>query len=294
MPENLNPIIWERFCLFRRTKIEKEHKVKMNALTLAEMQAFLQKRREEDKAAVDEIKTISEELERLHKVKNRFMLDIKIQYLLKWGYVEESNTGATANYSESLLLHRNVVEDMIKTNTTLGEQKISTMVACKDFRMLIEDRQNKARDIKTLKLSEKQREYLQKEKSKKSQESKVSQQIKLMEETIAFKEKSHLKNVEHRKKKIEQLKGQATLKFDKSSVFDCQISDTEVCVAERNLFPDKADDPALQTEERYQEIIQRAKLKDLAQAQVEELYLLAAEVERQRTKNFPSLSQLHY
>lgn len=38
--------------------------VKVKALTLAEMQAFLQKRRDEEKAAQQEIKNLSDELER--------------------------------------------------------------------------------------------------------------------------------------------------------------------------------------------------------------------------------------
>lgn len=32
MPEGLNPFVWERFCLFRRTKIDKEHKVYQKCL----------------------------------------------------------------------------------------------------------------------------------------------------------------------------------------------------------------------------------------------------------------------
>lgn len=115
MPEGLNPFVWERFCLFRRTKIDKEHKVKVNALTLAEMQAFLQKRREEEKAAEEEITMISEELERLHKVKNRFNVDVMVQVLLKQGQVEVSNAELTADYSNSVLLQRSVVEDLNKT-----------------------------------------------------------------------------------------------------------------------------------------------------------------------------------
>ncbi|XP_026210810.1 cilia- and flagella-associated protein 43 isoform X2 [Anabas testudineus] len=63
IPEGLNPSIWERFCLVRRTKVESEQKVKIKALTLAEMQAFLQKRRDEEKAAQQEIKNLSDELE---------------------------------------------------------------------------------------------------------------------------------------------------------------------------------------------------------------------------------------
>lgn len=54
------------------------------------------------------------------------------------------------------------------------------------------------------------------------------------------------------------------------------------------------DDPSVKTEERYQEIVQRKNLKDLAQAQVEELSFLQAEVDRLRTKNFPSLNQFKH
>lgn len=42
--------------------------VKLKALTLAEMQAFLQKRRDEDKAVQQEIKNLSDELERYDDV----------------------------------------------------------------------------------------------------------------------------------------------------------------------------------------------------------------------------------
>uniref|UniRef100_A0A8C6TSJ9 Uncharacterized protein n=1 Tax=Neogobius melanostomus TaxID=47308 RepID=A0A8C6TSJ9_9GOBI len=261
MPQDLNPIIWERFCVFRRTKIEKEHKVKMNALTFAEMQAFLQKRREEERATNEEIKVISEELERLHKVKNRFAVDIMVQVLLKQSQVEVPNTELTADYSDSVLLHRSVVEDLNK-NIRVGQSSISTMVECKDFRkhiiqqewehkkrrMQIEDLQSKTRDIQTFKISEEQREV------------------------ILSSTKSHLKNVEHRRKKIEQLERQV-----KMYVY------TFVWFVE-------TDNPSLKAEERYQEILQRRKLKDLAQAQVEELGFLWAEVERLRTKNFPSLN----
>lgn len=54
-----------------------------------------------------------------------------------------------------------------------------------------------------------------------------------------------------------------------------------------------ADDPSMKTE-RYQEIVLRRNLKDLAQAQAEELALLRAEVNRLRMKNFPSLNQLKH
>uniref|UniRef100_A0A7N8WQ09 Cilia and flagella associated protein 43 n=1 Tax=Mastacembelus armatus TaxID=205130 RepID=A0A7N8WQ09_9TELE len=115
MPEGLNPSIWERFCLVRRTKVECEQKVKVSALTLAEMQAFLLKRRNENKVAQEEIKNLTDELESLHKEKNRFQKDIMVQVLLKQGQVEVSATDLTADYTDSVLQNRSVVEDLNST-----------------------------------------------------------------------------------------------------------------------------------------------------------------------------------
>lgn len=51
---------------------------------------------------------------------------------------------------------------------------------------------------------------------------------------------------------------------------------------------------AATTEERYQEILQRRKLEDVARAQAEELADLWAEVQRLRIRSFPSLDKLKH
>lgn len=51
---------------------------------------------------------------------------------------------------------------------------------------------------------------------------------------------------------------------------------------------------AAKREERYQEIVRKRKLKDLAKAQAEELASLEAKLERLRMRNFPSLDQLKH
>uniref|UniRef100_UPI0037E722FD cilia- and flagella-associated protein 43 n=1 Tax=Semicossyphus pulcher TaxID=241346 RepID=UPI0037E722FD len=307
MPEGSNRSIWEKFCVVRRAKVESEQKVKVNALTLAELQAFLQKRRDEDKAAQQEIKNLSDELERLHKEKNRFLTDFMVQVLLKPDQLEVSITDMTADYSDSLLYPKSVVEELNKTIRTLGGQKIASMVECKDFRkgiiqlqwehrrmaMQIEDLNNKKRDIQKLQLTKEQQDYL----DNTDQDSRVSKQLSSLEKTIAFQEKTHLQSVQRRKKKIEQLYRQAAVRAKKTEVVEQQLPDMQVAVAERRHVYEEMDseeNQAATTEERYQEIVQRSKLKDFAKAQAEDLALLRAEVERLRRKNFPSLDQLKH
>ncbi|XP_018552334.1 LOW QUALITY PROTEIN: cilia- and flagella-associated protein 43 [Lates calcarifer] len=307
IPEGLNPSIWERFCLVRRTKVESEQKVKVKALTLAEMQAFLQKRRDEDKATQQEIQNLSDEIESLHKEKNRFLMDIMVQVLLKQGQVEVSTRGMTADYTDSLLLHRSVVEDLNRTIRMLGEQKIVAMVECKDFRkgiiklewehkmmrMQIEDLNNKMRDVQMLRLTEEQQDYL----NKTDQDSRVSKQVSILEKTIAFQEKTHQQSVQHRIKRIEQLNRQAALKAEKNKILEEQLPNMQVTVAERRHIYEaiaSEENQAADTEERHKEIVQKKNLQDFSRAQAEELAFLWAELERLRRKNFPSLDQLKH
>nr|XP_040034407.1 cilia- and flagella-associated protein 43 isoform X2 [Gasterosteus aculeatus aculeatus] len=307
IPVGVSPQIWERFCLVRRVKVESEQKVKVKALTLAEMHAFLQKRRAEDSAAQQEIKILLDELESLHRDKNRYLKDIMVQVLLKQGQVEVSTTGLTADYTDSVLSNRSEVENLNRTIRTLGEQKIATMVECKDFRkgiiklqwehrmkgMQIEHLNTKARDIQMLRLSEEQQDYL----NKTGRDSRVSKQVSILEKTLAFQEKAHLKSVKQRMKKIEQLNRQAAEKAKENATVKQQLPDMQVTVAERTHIYEaiaSQDNQAAKTEERYQEILLRSNLEACARAQAEELASLWAEVERLRMKNFPSLDQLKH
>ncbi|XP_035519235.1 cilia- and flagella-associated protein 43 [Morone saxatilis] len=307
MPEGLNPSIWERFCVVRRTKVESEQKVKVKALTLAEIQAFVQRRRDEEKAAQQEIKNISDELESLYTEKSHFLTDLMVQVILKQGQVELSTTDLTADYTDSVLTHRSVVEDFNRTIRTLGEQKIASMVECKDFRkgiiqlqwehkmmgMQIEDLNSKARDIQMLRLTEDQQDYL----NKTDRDSRVSKQVSILEKTIAFQEKTHQQSVQHRIKKIEKLNRQAARKAKKNTAVEQQLPDVQVTVAERRHVCEAIDaegNQAVLKEERYQEILQKRNLEDLSRAQAEDLAFLWAEVERLRMKNFPLLNQLNH
>ncbi|KAM3862960.1 cilia- and flagella-associated protein 43-like [Diretmus argenteus] len=301
-PKSLDPSIWERFCLVRRAKVESEHQVKIKALTLAEMQAFLQKRIVEDETVKQEIKNLTDELDGLHKEKNRFLKDIMVQVVVKRGQVEVAPTDLIPDYSDSVLLHRSVVEDLNRTIRVLGEQKVATMVECKDIRkgiiqqewerkrmaMQIEDLTNKARDIQMFHISNEFLEYLKET----DHESSMAKRVSTLEKTIALNEKTHLKTVQHRQATIDQLKRQTAMKDEKNAILDQQIANMRITVAERRHIYEAIaveENQEAKTEERYQLIVQRRKLEDLARAQAEDLNLLWAELERQRMKSFPKL-----
>ncbi|KAK7477084.1 hypothetical protein BaRGS_00031670, partial [Batillaria attramentaria] len=134
MPEGLDPGVWHRMCHYRRTKIESESLVKQKALLLAEIQAFLQKRQEEDEALKYEIDDITEQMNKLKEDQQRFSLNLEVQLLLKQGQVEVDAGPFVHDFRDSVLVHRSVVEDLNATIKQLGESKIASMVESKDFR----------------------------------------------------------------------------------------------------------------------------------------------------------------
>ncbi|XP_047459238.1 cilia- and flagella-associated protein 43 [Mugil cephalus] len=309
MPEGLNQTIWERFCFFRRTKVESEQKIKLKALSLAEMQAFLQRRKDEENAAKQEIKNISEELESLHKERNHLLMDTMVQLILKQGQVEVSTADLCADDTNFNLYHRSVVDDLRSVIRMLAEQKIASMVERKEVRKgmiqlewehkvmkkQIEDLNDKARDIKMLRLSEEQQDMTHL--SKTDYDSHMSNKVSSLEKSIALMTKTHLHTVQQRIKKTEQINRQAATKAANNALLEQQLPGIQVTVAElKHIFEATAseENEAAKTEERYQEIVQKSDLEDLARAQGEDLDALWREVERLTRRNFPSLDQLKH
>ncbi|XP_029690934.1 cilia- and flagella-associated protein 43 isoform X1 [Takifugu rubripes] len=300
-PKCLSPAVWERFCLFRRTKVESEHKVKVNGKTFAKMQGVLQKKRDKLETAEQEIKNLYDALKSQHEEKNHFLSNIVILVPLKQEQVEVSTADFPADYSDSVLLDRSVVERLNDTIRTSAEQKIKSMVECKDFckgiiqlqwehkklKMQMEDLNNKCRDIRQLKLTEEQRDYL----TKKGHGSDTTQQVSSVEKTIAFQEKVHQKNVQKRKDKIQQIKRKAAKKVLENAQLEEDIANMQAVLQERRetykaIAPEEKES---EREKRYQKILQVKDLKSLVQIKEKEVATLRAEVERLRRRNYPLL-----
>ncbi|XP_027030839.2 cilia- and flagella-associated protein 43-like [Tachysurus fulvidraco] len=304
MPEGLDPVVWERFCLARRTKVQSEQKVKKKAQILAEKQTFVQKTTDEEEKAQMEIKNLVDHLNFLREERLRFSSNVITQLLLKQGHVEVETGDFTAEYSDSWLLHRSVVEDLNNSIRALGEQMIASMVECKDLHkgniqqewnhkrmsMHTEDHKNNASDIQMLHLSKEVQEYL----TETDYDNKLSRNTFALRNTRALQVEIHTNNMKSDKKMLEELNRKVNMQKEINASWDLQSINIKVDVAERgNIYLNVTamdENQVREAKQHYQNILQRKKLVDLAKAQDIDIDILSIEMLYMRMKTFSSLS----
>ncbi|XP_027503786.1 cilia- and flagella-associated protein 43 isoform X4 [Corapipo altera] len=301
MPEGLEQSIWKNFCLARRKKMESEELVKRKALTLAEMQAFFQRRTDENEKMKSQIENIFNELTWLQEKKMKLQQNLIVQFVLKQGQVELENT-EIPDYSDAILIKKSVVEELNCSISTQGEKKIAAIIEFKDFsrgirrlewehkkmRMQIEDLKEKARDIVILPISKDCQLFL----TVQNYGSHIAQHIAGMEETLRFMDKLHEKNVKNHRKKIRELKKSIRLKEEANYELSLQLKEMLVSVSERRHIFEAADTRDISekiAKQRYQEILKQKNLRDLIKEQKEEFASLQSELEILRTRTPPHI-----
>ncbi|XP_078080444.1 cilia- and flagella-associated protein 43 [Mustelus asterias] len=302
-PENLDPAVWSHFCESRRRKIESEHQVKLKSVILAEMQMFLQRRMEEDEHSAQFINNLSQELSNLRETKSQFQLNLMVQLVLKQGQVEVVSSDFIPDYSNSILLHKGVVEDLNSTIQLLGEKKVASMVECKDFRkkivqvewecrkmlMQMDDLRNKIRDILKLRITKQAQMYLREA----NYETQINADIMGMERSVEGQEKFHSKVIKKKQDIIKDLEKKIAQLKREMKVIDRQLKEQHISVSERQniqeMITTVQSDQDVRT--RFRDLIQHNKLMELSRTQAEDIAILRAELERQRMKTFPILAE---
>ncbi|KAM6329855.1 cilia- and flagella-associated protein 43 isoform 2-T2 [Podargus strigoides] len=301
MPDGLDPSMWERFCLARRKKIKSEELVKQKALTLAEMQAFLQRRMDDNEKIKSEIEDIFQELTWLQEEKVKLQLNLNIQLLLKQGQVEMEST-EIPDYTDAVLINKSVIEELNRSILTQGGKKIASMVECKDFskrifqlewehkkvRMQIEDLKQRARDIVTLPISKDRHLFL----TVPNYDSRIAHHISGMEQTLSIMDKLHKKNVKNHQKRIEELKKCMSLKEQANYKLSLELKEMLASVSERRHIFEAAGTQHISekiAKQRYQETLKQKHLWGLVKEQGKQFEILQAEPKRQRGRTFPIL-----
>ncbi|XP_068953496.1 cilia- and flagella-associated protein 43-like [Petaurus breviceps papuanus] len=302
MPEGLDPGVWRYFCAARRTKIENEHRVKKKATDLLEMQAFLRRRTEDDEKVQMEIENIFQELYVLQKDKSIYQVDIIVQFLLTQGQVETENFHFLLEFSDCVIVTRNLIEELNNSIRAQGQRKVTNMIENKKYHkgifqiewehkkmeMEMEDLNQKAWDIQMFFFSKIHQTYLREQ----NYDIMVGFQISVMENTLAAIDKSHKKDVDAQKqlfKKLIKINNRQDLA---NYALSCTLHEELVCVSERkNICQSigvKLTCEKISTE-RYEATLQQQKLIDISKEQYEQISILQAEVERLRMKTFPAL-----
>ncbi|KAJ7396663.1 hypothetical protein BTVI_143352 [Pitangus sulphuratus] len=301
MPEGLDQSTWKKFCLARRNKMESEELVKWKALKLAEMQAFFQRRTDENEKMKSQIENIFKELTWLQEKKMKLQQNLIVQFVLKQGQVE-LESAEIPDYSDAILIKKSVVEELNSSISTQGEKKIAAIIEFKEFsrgirrlewehkkmRMQIEDLKEKARDIVILPISKDCQLFL----TVLNYDSHIAQHIAGMEETLRFMDKLHKKNVKNHQKKIRELKKCIRLKEEANYELSLQLKEMLVSVSERRHIFEAADTRDISeeiTRQRYQEILKQKNLRDLIKEQKEEFESLQSELEILRTRRPPHI-----
>ncbi|KAM5321874.1 cilia- and flagella-associated protein 43 isoform 2-T2 [Glossophaga mutica] len=305
MPEGLNPLVWNHFCMTRRVKVENEQKVKQKAAGLMEVVAFHRRRGDEDEKVQQEIERVYRELILLQEEKVKFQLNLTIQILLKQGQVEVENFQLLLDYSDAILINRSIIEDLNSVIRAQGQKKVASMMETKDIHkgifqiewehkkmeMEMEDLNQKAWDIQMLFFSRERQKFL----NEPNYETLIAVQIGIMEQTIAVLDKTHKKNVKNCKKLLKKLEKVSSQKDVANYTLSCNLREELVAVSERKDICN-AIGSILTCEkiakERYENMMQQQKLRNTSKEQAKEISVLEAEVERLKMKTFPALVPL--
>merc|ERR1719499_154771 len=134
-PEGIEMPVWKKLCDYRRKKLQSEQEIKLRAQRMAEIDAFLKRRGEDEKAVSEKVERLQTSLQKVREEKESRMTNVEVQLLMRQGQVEvEATNDFIHDFTSTILIHRGVVESLNGKICKLGGEKIESMSESKEFR----------------------------------------------------------------------------------------------------------------------------------------------------------------
>ena len=254
IPDGLSLEVWSKLIEFRDKKLSLEHDVYVTGFNLKQMQNLVQNVMDESDFIKSEMEKTMNDLNQFLEYKFRNIYNLECLFQFKQGQVEVPQAPIVTNYSDAVLLHRSVVENLNEQVQHLGHLKVEALTEMKEYRKGIHAlewyeeivhnrliyRENKmhdfqaedliirSRDIQLLRVTKEMQEYLRNGDSHK-QLSEMGNLEKISEHA----QKAHLHHLQEKQNEIDKIKLKRRKKMKENGAMQTQIQELSHAVQER-------------------------------------------------------------
>ncbi|KAJ3099331.1 Cilia- and flagella-associated protein 43 [Phlyctochytrium planicorne] len=299
-PEGLPNDLWNRLVEARERKIGSEAEVKFYQKQLHGAQQLYQSVLDENEKIRKDIEKTNGEMAAFLEYKFQSTYNSETLFELKQGQVEVPQAPVVTDYTDSVLLHRNVVEKVNDNIITLGKSKVDALREMKEYRKGIhalewenkmldfqaEDLVIRTRDIQLLRVTKQMQEYI-----RGGDEHKQSSEITALEKRAEYSQKAHAHKLEELMRIASKFEKKIRTKERENVKLEVQERDLDIAVGERSKIRDvqaKRMPDVISKDDKLKNIYTRRRLIDLAKSQAQDIAILREEVERLRLRTYPA------
>lgn len=134
MPDGLGHDLWNKLVEYRDKKIVLELEVFNTGRYFKEMQSLVQMVLEESERLRVQLDKVTNDIAQFKEYRFRSMYNIEILFGFKQGQVEIPQMPIVTNYTDAVLVHRSVVENLNEQVKHLGQLKVEALTEMKEYR----------------------------------------------------------------------------------------------------------------------------------------------------------------
>jgi len=332
IPEGVDDASFGRMLQLRKEKLQAEVEVQKGNAVLQEMNGLLAYLTQERDDAQADFERLQSELTEHQHLMDRELYDIEILFKLKQGQVEVPQAAVVTDYSDAVVIGKEVVESRNRRILDLGKEKVGTMEQTKAFRkklnlihwehkmleMQTVDLEERTKDVHMLRVTKGLQSLLKggEEGKNKADADLLERKIQHLEQTTQQKERSlkkqyamsshatKLRKMENNmlEKKLRELQQNVIQREHIRRLRAPQGGSSGQSTGNEGQKPriiggggkiEENEGAVRLAQANFREVKTRQTLMDVAKKHTEEIELLRKELDRLRQKTFPSFVQLH-